>query len=103
LLARILAARGDLGETRTLLTEISRNEIGDDNRVIVGVLQCCFAADAPDAWSVWLSRADAVLSEDVRLELASLAQRNHALPSEKLSDVRALASRHPVWSRRHAF
>jgi tetratricopeptide (TPR) repeat protein len=106
LLARILAARGDLGETRALLAEISRNEIGDDNRVIVGVLQCCFAADAPDAadaWAAWLARADAVLSEDVRLELASLAQRNHALPSGKLAAVRALARRHPVWSRRHAF
>jgi tetratricopeptide (TPR) repeat protein len=103
LLARILAARGDLGETRALLGEISRNEIGDDNRIIVGILQCCCTTDVPDQWAAWLARADAVLSEDVRLELASLAQRHRALSPEKLAEVRILASRHPVWSRRHAF
>jgi tetratricopeptide (TPR) repeat protein len=103
LLARILAARGDLGETRALLAEISRHDIGDDNRVIVGVLHCCVAADAPGAWADWLGRGDVLLSEDVRLELAALAQRHGALSPERLAEVRALASRHPVWSRRHAF
>jgi tetratricopeptide (TPR) repeat protein len=103
LLARILAARGDLAETGALLAEISKQDIGESNRVVVGVLWCCVTADAPDVWAAWLAKADAVLSEDVRLELASLAQRNHALSQEKLSGVRSLASRHPVWSRRHAF
>jgi hypothetical protein len=51
----------------------------------------------------WLSQADTVLSDDVRLELALLAFRNHTLPPEKLGEVRALAERHPVWSRRRAF
>jgi tetratricopeptide (TPR) repeat protein len=103
LLARILAARGDVAETRALIAAISKHDIGDDNRVIVGVLECCLAPVAPDVWRDRLAVADAVVSEDVRLELASLAQRYAALPPEKLADVRALASRHPVWSRRHAF
>ena len=103
LLARILAARGALDETAALLAEISQHEIGEDNRVIVGVLACCCAANAPDAWAHWLARADAVLSEDVRLELAALAQRNGALSPGKVMELRALASRHPVWSRRFAF
>jgi eukaryotic-like serine/threonine-protein kinase len=103
LLARILAARGDLGEAGALLAEISKQDIGEGNLVVVGVLQCCVTAATPDAWAAWLARADAVLSEDVRLELAALAQRNHALPAEKLAGVRSLAERHSVWSRRHAF
>jgi tetratricopeptide (TPR) repeat protein len=103
LLARILAARGDLGEAGALLAEISKQDIGEGNLVVVGVLQCCVTAAPPDAWAAWLARADAVLSEDVRLELAALAQRNHALSAEKLAGVRSLAERHSVWSRRHAF
>jgi hypothetical protein len=103
LLARVLAARGSLGEMRTLLDEVVQHEIGEDNQVIVGVLQCCLVPHAREQWEAWLARADAVLSEDVRIELASLAQRNHALPPAKLAEIRALAIRHPVWSHRDAF
>ena len=103
LLARILAARGDVAETAALLAEISRHDIGDDNRVIVGVLECCLGSRGAEVWVDRLAGADAALSEDVRLELASLAQRYGALPPDKLADIRALASRHPVWSRRDAF
>jgi hypothetical protein len=71
--------------------------------VIVGVLECCVAAGSAEVWARWLARADAALSEDVRLELAALAHRHHALSPEQLAGVRALASRHPVWSRRLAF
>jgi tetratricopeptide (TPR) repeat protein len=103
LLARILAARGDLEEARALLDEISKHEVGEANRVIIGVIGCCFAPDSPGAWAEWLAKADALLSEEVRLELALLAQRHGTLPSEKLAEVRTLAGRHPVWSRRNAF
>ncbi|HEX7838536.1 MAG TPA: hypothetical protein VF469_13770, partial [Kofleriaceae bacterium] len=103
LLARIHAARGDLAETRALLAEVSRQEIGEDNRVLVGALECCLVPGGQDAWTGWLERADAVLSDDVRLELAQLAHRSRALPPDKLAHVRALASQSPVWSRRHAF
>lgn len=103
LLARILAARGDLGETSALLAEIPRIDIGEDNRVIVGVLECWIGRSAPERWASWLAKGDAVLSDDVRLELASLAQHNQVLSADKLAEVRALARQHPVWSRRHAF
>jgi tetratricopeptide (TPR) repeat protein len=103
LLARILAARGDLAETRALLADVSRHDIGEDNRVVVGILECYLAPAPAEAWAGWLARADAVLSDDVRLELAELAQRRRALPSDKLAAIRALAGRHPVWSRRRAF
>jgi len=103
LLARILAARGDVAEARGLLDEIARHDIGDDNRIIVGVLQACVAASPAAAWTGWLARADTVFDDDVRLELALLAHHQRALAPDKLADVRALAQRHPVWSRRHAF
>jgi tetratricopeptide (TPR) repeat protein len=103
LLARILAARGDVADTRALVGQIKRQEIGDDNRVIIGVLECWFSASPPAVWARWLSRADADLSEDVRLELAALAHRSQALPPERIIAMRVLASRHPVWSRRNAF
>jgi len=107
LLARILTARGDHSEARGLIAEIGKHEIGEDNRLIVGVLRSCVEPRSShvsgDVSGDWLSRADAVLSDDVRLELALLAFRNHTLPSEKLGEIRALADRHPVWSRRRAF
>ena len=104
LLARILAARGDLGETQALLAAIP-GDIGDDNRVIAGALACCTAPGdgAAAAWAGWLARADAALSEDLRLELGALAHRDHLLPPDKLAELRVLATRHPVWSRRHVF
>jgi hypothetical protein len=86
-----------------LLAEIARHDIGDDNRVIAGVLASCVTPSAPEAWTDWLARADALLGDDVRLELALLAHRHGALSREKLGQVRALAQRHPVWSRRNVF
>ena len=103
LLARILAARGDVAETRGLLAGIAQHDIGDDNRVILGVLESCVAPTPPEVWDDWLRRAETVLVDDVRLELAALAHRHRALSTEKLGQFRALAQRHPVWSRRHAF
>jgi eukaryotic-like serine/threonine-protein kinase len=103
LLARIHAARGDVAEVSSLLDAIGRHDIGDDNRIIVGVLQACIAPSAPAVWRAWLARAETVLDDDVRLELALLAHRHRALSPERLAQARALAERHPVWSRRHAF
>ncbi|HET9620738.1 MAG TPA: protein kinase [Kofleriaceae bacterium] len=103
LLARILAARGAVAETRALVSQIKRQEIGDNNRVLIGVLECWFSDAAPAVWARWLARADETMSEDLRLELAALAHRSHALPSSRVAAMRELASRHPVWSRRNAF
>ncbi len=103
LLARVLAARGELGEARGLLDDIARHDIGDDNRVIVGVLDSCLPPGSPQACGDWLARGDGLLGDDVRLELALLAHRHRALPPDKLAQVRALAQRNPIWSRRHAF
>jgi tetratricopeptide (TPR) repeat protein len=103
LLARVLAARDELGDARGLLDEIARHDVGDDNRVIVGVLRSCLPPGSPGDCRDWLARGDGLLDDDVRLELALVAHRHRALPPDQLADARALAQRHPVWSRRNAF
>ena len=103
LLARVLAARGELGEARGLLDDIARHDIGDDHRVIVGVLRSCVPPGSPEDCRAWLARGDGLLDDDVRLELALLAHRHRALSPDQLAEVRALAQRNPIWSRRHAF
>ncbi|TMQ11383.1 MAG: hypothetical protein E6J91_23105 [Deltaproteobacteria bacterium] len=71
----MLAARGEVAETRHLLSQIAAaGNIGQDNAVVVGAL-----------------------------ELAALAKRKSALSSGQLKRARALAKRHPAWSRRAAF
>ena len=56
-----------------------------------------------EQWRPWLERAGVVLGEDLQLELAALAKRKSALSSGQLKRARALAKRHPAWSRRAAF
>jgi tetratricopeptide (TPR) repeat protein len=105
LLARILAARDELDEARGLvgaLAQLTEPDIGEDNRVVVGVLQSCVAHSPLPVWDDWLARAGG-LADDVRLELALLALRHRALSSERLGEMRTLAQRQPVWLRRQAF
>ncbi|HEX4419459.1 MAG TPA: protein kinase [Kofleriaceae bacterium] len=104
LLARILAARGELDETRTLLAGLARHELGEASQIIAGVLTCCVAHSAPPVWESWLLRADRVLEDaDLRLELWALAHRHQALSPGQLATARAQAQHSPVWSRRQVF
>lgn len=103
LLARVLAARGEVVETRNLLARIATSDIGDDNAIVVGILRCFIEDVAADGWTPWLERCEAALSEDLQLELAALAQRKHALSPAQLAKLRLLAGRHPTWSRRDEF
>jgi eukaryotic-like serine/threonine-protein kinase len=105
LLARVLAARGELEEVRGLLAGLDGRDLGEDVRTIAGTLACCLAPEASGAWAEWLARADEVLedNEDVRLELAALAHLHHALSPEQLAAARAASRRHPMWRRREVF
>jgi hypothetical protein len=103
LLARVLAARGDVAEVRSLVAQIAAHDIGEDNRVVVGILRC-FAEDAPaEQWRPSLERASVLLTEDLQLELAALAQRRQVLSRPQLARIRKLARNHPAWSRRAVF
>ena len=105
LLARVLAARGEHGEVRGLLAGLDGRDLGEDVQIIAGTLACCVTPAPPEVWAEWLARAAAVLedNEDVRLELAALAHRHHALPPAQLAAARDAARRHPMWRRRDVF
>jgi tetratricopeptide (TPR) repeat protein len=100
LLARILAARGELAEARNFVARLGARELPAEDRIVVEILRCFLDGASPADWQVWLERADAALSEDLRLELAALAQRRSALSLERLAHVRLLARRNSLWSRR---
>ncbi len=67
---------------------------------MVDVLVCFVEGKPPEHWQPLLERADQSLNEDLRLELAALAQRSSALSLERLARVRLLASRNPLWLHR---
>jgi hypothetical protein len=103
LLARILAARGEIAETRNLVARLAASELPSEDRIVVEVLRCFIDAAPPDDWRSWLERAEVALGEDLRLELAALARRRSALSSDQLAHARLLASKNPAWSRRSEF
>jgi tetratricopeptide (TPR) repeat protein len=105
LLARVLAARGEADEVRGLLADLTHHDIDDAHRLIADALACFLAASPAETWNQLLARADAVLAdnEDAQLELAALALRRGGLGPEQRAAFRAVAERHPVWSRRQIF
>ncbi|MEO7734709.1 MAG: hypothetical protein ABIY55_27375, partial [Kofleriaceae bacterium] len=105
LLTRVLAARGELAEVRGLLAGLDGRDLGEDVQIIAGTLACCVAPCPPEVWADWLARAGRVLedNEDVRLELAALAHRHHALTPDQVAAARDAARRHPMWRRRDVF
>jgi tetratricopeptide (TPR) repeat protein len=100
LLARVLAARGELDETRSLVARLAAIDLAPEDRIVVEMLRCFVDGAAPSEWQPWLERADAALSEDVVLELSALAKQRSALSLERLAHVRLLARRNSMWSRR---
>jgi eukaryotic-like serine/threonine-protein kinase len=103
LLARILAARGEMVESRKMLTQLATSELSSEDCIVVELLRC-YVDDSPaDVWLPWIERARTALDEDFRLEIGVLAQRKRVLSPEQLAEVRLLASRHPAWSQRREF
>jgi hypothetical protein len=100
LLARVLAAGGEIDETRSLVARLAAINLAPEDRIVVEVLRCFVDSAPPSEWQPWLEHADAALSEDLRLELSVLAKRRSALSLERLSHVRLLARRNSLWSRR---
>ncbi len=99
LLARVAAARGDLGELRRLLASLAGEPFGADEQPIVAVLEA-LATDAPPAvWARALASLDRLLTLG-RLELMLLASRHGVLSAADREVARALAQGDPIWSRR---
>jgi tetratricopeptide (TPR) repeat protein len=102
LLARILGARGELAETRSLVVRLAATDLPAEDRIVVEVLGCFLEEAPPERWEPWLKRADDSLSEELQLELTTLAERRGALSLERLAHVRLLAQRNSLWSRRES-
>jgi eukaryotic-like serine/threonine-protein kinase len=75
LLARIMAAKGDLTETRSLVTKLIASDLAGAERIMVELLRCYVERAPPAEWAVWLDRANLALGDELRLEFALLAQR----------------------------
>lgn len=108
LLARVLAARGETQELQRTLHELAHVDLGETEQAVVGVLDCAAKIAPAAAWAEPLARAATVLGTQVpnvniRLELADLARKRHALPEHMLDELRTLAQSNPIWSRRHTF
>ena len=103
LLARIHAARGEIGELAAMLAELRDATLGDTEQAIVHMLEQFAGATSIADWLAALSRTDALLGDqlpsvNLRLELAWVARK--VVPAKMLDEIRALASRNPIWCRR---
>ncbi|MBA3457423.1 MAG: protein kinase [Deltaproteobacteria bacterium] len=103
LLARVLAARGELPELREVLATFSVDErAGDDEAASDKTIEVLHAiASAADAagWSRALHGIESVFVQ-MRLELWQLAKRHGQLSDDLCASARQLARTDPVWARR---
>ncbi|HUS28727.1 MAG TPA: protein kinase, partial [Kofleriaceae bacterium] len=99
LLARVFAARGELAELSEVLATFDReDDLADEERVTIAILRAIAAGDR-DALAAALSGLDGVFAQ-MRLELASLAARQGALPPELRQGLIELAKTDPLWAAR---
>ncbi len=99
LIARVLAARGDVAELETLVSALQTADLSPSDQLVLDVLRCVSERRDFQHWQPALLAAQS-LSSDMRLELAHVALLNKALAPELRSDLRALATQHPIWSTR---
>jgi hypothetical protein len=86
-----------------ILAQLASGDTTAEDRVTVEVIRCYLEAAPREQWARWMARAEAVLSDELQLELGVLAQRRQMLPSERLERLRQLARGSPAWSRRAEF
>jgi len=104
LLARLLAAHGDLVELREVLETFTTDERAGENEAAGDrtrdVLQVIARGNADaDAWAMALQGTETVFVQQ-RLELWQLAARHGHLSPELRAQARKLAATDPVWARR---
>jgi hypothetical protein len=100
LIARIQAVSGEdaLSQTVTALAEAT--DLTVQERDLLSVLRCAADHASADVWAEVLDAAWHSLDGDVRIEAGFLAARHGALSASRREEVRAEATRHPIWSRR---
>ncbi len=101
LLARVLAARGDLDELMEVLATFDReDDLGEEDATVVRLLRGIAAGDTT-------AIGEAVpaihgLFQQLRLELGLLASKVHALPAADRDVLLELARTDPIWTHRIA-
>jgi len=103
LLARVLAARGELEELREVLATFTADErAGEDEAAgdkTIEVLQAIASGADASAWRAALADTERLFVQ-MRLELWQLAARHGQLSPELRSCALELARTDPVWARR---
>jgi hypothetical protein len=102
LLARVLAARGELVALREVLATFSGETLGDDDLAgakTLEVLHALASSGSADVWEKALDGTEPVFLQ-LRLELWILAARHGRLSDTRTEIARALAATDPLWRRR---
>ena len=102
LLARVFAARGDIGGLNEMLATFSGEALGDNDLAGAKTLEVlhALASDASaDVWEKALEGTEQVFVQ-LRLELWLLAARHGRLSDTRTAIARELAVADPLWKRR---
>jgi tRNA A-37 threonylcarbamoyl transferase component Bud32/tetratricopeptide (TPR) repeat protein len=102
LIARIHAARQDDVHLREILTTLPADRLDDTERAVAAMLGCYVDRRPVESWTEAFHALIAApqCEAEYRFEFAVLARRCGALDDAARAEVRALATTHPVWSRR---
>lgn len=98
LLARVLAAAGDREELSEILATFATDQLGDDDKATLPVLQAIAGGDRA-ALEAAILGTDGVFAQ-MRLELGALAAKHGALPTDLRTQLVELAHTDPVWKGR---
>jgi tetratricopeptide (TPR) repeat protein/tRNA A-37 threonylcarbamoyl transferase component Bud32 len=102
LLARVLAARGEVVELREVLATFSGETLGDNDLAgakTLEVLRALASSGSADVWEKALDGTEPVFVQ-LRLELWLLAARHGRLSDTRTVIARELAAADPLWKRR---
>ncbi|MGE3769196.1 MAG: hypothetical protein AB7L94_43490, partial [Kofleriaceae bacterium] len=102
LLARVLAARGELTELREVLASFSGEVVGEhdlQSAKTLEVLHALATNGSADVWEKALDGTEPVFVQ-LRLELWMLAARHGRLSDTRTVIARDLAAADPLWRRR---
>ncbi len=101
LMARAMAARGDLESIRDVIEDIAQAELDEYDQRMLRLLRALLHDDENDdqRWEQVLKDVD-LLPSSQRIEMLRLAAKHRRLDDQRLREVTTLASRNVIWSRR---
>lgn len=102
LLARVLAARGEVVELQDVLATFTEEPLGDDDPAAAKALELLHVIVSDGGSNVWRAALEGTreIFAQLRLELWHLAARHGQLPEELRTAAADLARTDPIWRRR---